>query len=45
MRIAEIIGTITLSRCHQSLDGSTLRLAVPLAESELAEGTTPAAEE
>ncbi|MEC7502312.1 MAG: EutN/CcmL family microcompartment protein [Planctomycetota bacterium] len=45
MRIAEIIGTITLSRCHQSLDGSTLRLAVPLAESELAEGTTPAGEE
>ena len=45
MRIAKIIGTVTLSRCHQSLNGSTLRLAVPLAESELADETIPAGEE
>tara|TARA_Y100001978_G_scaffold137808_1_gene123231 strand:+ start:106 stop:396 length:291 start_codon:yes stop_codon:yes gene_type:complete len=45
MRIAEIIGTVTLSRCHRSLGGCTLRLAVPLTEAELAHGATPSGEE
>ena len=35
MRIAEIIGTVTLCRCHPSLVGGTFRLAVPLSEAEL----------
>ena len=35
MRIAEIIGTVTLSRCHRSLVGGTFRLAVPLSEAEI----------
>ena len=30
MRIGEIIGKVTLSRCHPSLSGATLRLVVPL---------------
>jgi len=30
MRIAKIIGTVTLSRQHRSLDGATLKLAMPL---------------
>ena len=45
MRIAKIIGTVTLSCCHRSLNGSTLRLAVPLNEAELSEETTPSGEE
>jgi ethanolamine utilization protein EutN len=35
MRIAEIIGTVTLNRCHRSLRAGTFRLAVPLSEREL----------
>jgi ethanolamine utilization protein EutN len=30
MRIAEVIGTVTLSRQHPSLHGATLLVAVPL---------------
>ena len=30
MRIAEVIGTVTLSRCHPTLTSSSLRLVVPL---------------
>lgn len=30
MRIAEVIGTVTLSRCHPTFDAATLKLAVPL---------------
>lgn len=30
MRIGEIVGTVTLSRAHRSLDGATFRVAVPL---------------
>ncbi len=30
MRIAEIIGTVTLSRRHPALEGGRLRVAVPL---------------
>ncbi len=41
MRIAEIIGTVTLSRCHPSFDGARLRLALPLSLENLKEGTEP----
>ncbi|MEK6235925.1 MAG: carbon dioxide concentrating mechanism protein CcmL, partial [Planctomycetales bacterium] len=30
MRIAQVIGTVTLSRRHPLLEGASLRLAVPL---------------
>jgi microcompartment protein CcmK/EutM len=30
MRIAEIIGTVTLNRCHPSFRGARLRLVAPL---------------
>lgn len=30
MRIAEVIGTVTLNQCHPTFDGATLKLAVPL---------------
>jgi ethanolamine utilization protein EutN len=30
MRLAEVIGRVTLSRCHPSLKGATWRLVVPL---------------
>ena len=30
MRIAEVIGSVTLNRCHPSLTGGRYRLAVPL---------------
>lgn len=30
MRITEVIGNVTLSRCHPSLQGATWRVVVPL---------------
>ncbi len=30
MRICEVIGKVTLSRCHPSLQGATWRVVVPL---------------
>lgn len=44
MRIAKVIGTVTLSRWHPSLDGSCYRLAIPLSHDELSSGE-PAGEE
>lgn len=35
MRIAEVIGTVTLSRCHPTFRGATLKLAVPLSLDDL----------
>lgn len=29
MRIAEIVGTVTLNRCHPSFSGATLKLLIP----------------
>jgi microcompartment protein CcmK/EutM len=31
MRIADVIGTVTLNRCHPSVAGATWKLVVPLA--------------
>jgi microcompartment protein CcmK/EutM len=36
MRIGKIIGSVTLSRSHPSLQGATYKLAVPLSLAELA---------
>jgi microcompartment protein CcmK/EutM len=35
MRIAQIIGTVTLSRAHPSLAGGSYRLATPLTQDDL----------
>lgn len=44
MRIADIVGTVTLNRCHPSFVGARLRLAVPLSLANL-RGEEPAAAE
>lgn len=41
MRIAEIIGTVTLNRCHPSFQGSRLKLALPLSHENLKSETKP----
>lgn len=45
MRIAKVIGTVTLNRCHPSFIGSRLRLVVPLSLAELKSERQPQAEE
>ena len=45
MRFAKVIGSVTLGECHPSFLGASLRLAVPLSLSDLAEETQPTAEE
>lgn len=41
MRIALVIGTVTLSRCHPTFDGATLKLAVPMSLDEIANDLVP----
>ncbi len=45
MRIGEVIGTVTLSRCHPSLTGGRYRLVVPLSLDNLTGKSTTQAEE
>ena len=45
MRIAKVVGTVTLNRCHPSFVGARLRLVVPLSLSELRGQTQPSADE
>jgi ethanolamine utilization protein EutN len=45
MRIAEVIGNVTLNRAHPSLAGAALRVAIPLSSSDLLGETRPAAED
>lgn len=45
MRIARIVGTVTLNRCHPSFVGAALRLAIPLSLAELRGEREPAADE
>ena len=45
MRIAKVIGTVTLNRSHPSFEGARLRLAVPLSLAELRGEREPAADE
>jgi microcompartment protein CcmK/EutM len=42
MRIARVLGNVTLSRQHPSLVGGSLRLAAPMTLQELANGAAPA---
>ena len=44
MRIAKIIGTVTLNRCHPSFQGATLKLAVPFVTEDLLGGQETADE-
>jgi microcompartment protein CcmK/EutM len=44
MRIAEVIGTVTLSRAHATFSSASLRLAIPLTLADLAGDTTPSGE-
>ena len=41
MRIADIIGTVTLNRCHPTFAGARLKLALPLSLANLKEQTEP----
>ncbi len=45
MRVAEVIGTVTLSKVHPTLNGATLRLAIPMTLAELASDERPRGEE
>jgi ethanolamine utilization protein EutN len=45
MRIAKVVGTVTLNRCHPSFAGARLRLVVPLSLAELRGEREPQAEE
>lgn len=45
MRIAEIIGTVTLSKVHPTLNGASLRLAIPMTLDDLASDQQPRGEE
>ena len=35
MKVAEVIGTVTLSRCHPSFQGATLKVVAPLSLNDL----------
>jgi ethanolamine utilization protein EutN len=45
MRIAKVVGTVTLNRCHPSFNGARLRLVVPLSLAELKGESQPQADE
>jgi microcompartment protein CcmK/EutM len=45
MRIAKVVGTVTLSRCHPSFHAARLRLVVPLSLAELKGERQPQADE
>jgi len=44
MRIAKVIGTVTLNRRHPSMEGATLKLAVPMTTDELKNNSEPQAD-
>ena len=45
MRIAEVIGSVTLNRCLPSFEGASLKVVGPLSFDELAQGAKPAADQ
>jgi microcompartment protein CcmK/EutM len=45
MRIAKVVGTVTLSRCHETFCGARLRLVQPLSLAELRGDSAPQADE
>ena len=44
MRVAQVIGTVTLNRCLPSFEGARLRLVVPLSLADLTLGGQPQAD-
>ena len=44
MKVADVIGKVTLSRCHPSFQGAALRLIVPLSLANLQEKEEPTAD-
>ena len=44
MRIAKVVGTVTLNRAHPSLQGGRFKLAVPQSKEDLLNGETNADE-
>ncbi len=44
MRVARVIGNVTLSRCHPTFNGATLKLVVPQSLEELQAGSPPGPE-
>lgn len=45
MRIAKVVGKITLSSCHETFVGATLRLVAPCSLAEVSSKEPPKAEE
>lgn len=45
MRIAKVVGTVTLNRCHPSFNGARLRLIAPVSLAELKGEDQPQADE
>ncbi len=45
MRIAKVVGTVTMNNPHPSMIGARLRLIVPLSLAELRDGVEPQADE
>lgn len=45
MRIAKVVGTVTMNNPHPSMVGARLRLIVPLSLAELRDGVEPQADE
>ncbi len=44
MRIAEVVGKVTLNRCHPSFRGANLKLVIPLMSEDLVQDDPPSAE-
>ncbi len=44
MRIAKVVGTVTLNRCHPSFVGAKLKLVIPLTTPDLVESAEPDSE-
>ncbi|WP_254508638.1 EutN/CcmL family microcompartment protein [Anatilimnocola floriformis] len=45
MRIAKVLGTVTMNSQHPTMQGARLRLIVPLSLAELRDGVAPQADE
>lgn len=45
MRIAKVLGTVTMNSQHPTMSGARLRLIVPLSLGELRDGVPPQADE
>jgi ethanolamine utilization protein EutN len=44
MRIAKVVGSVTLNRCHPSFVGANLKLVIPMTTADLVDEAEPASE-